>query len=60
MGDFNYRIDATREQVLEAISTPAGMQNLVLCDQLTKEREARRVFEDYMEGPLNFAPSYKV
>jgi inositol polyphosphate 5-phosphatase INPP5B/F len=60
LGDLNYRIDdsLSTEQVLHAAENNR-LQELRVLDQLNVERAAGRVLEDYIEGPLNFPPTYK-
>nr|XP_022328766.1 synaptojanin-1-like isoform X2 [Crassostrea virginica] len=57
-GDFNYRIDLPREEVLSLIE---GQKwgDLQACDQLKVQKEAGNVFKGYSEGPTDFAPTYK-
>ncbi|OQR99267.1 inositol polyphosphate 5-phosphatase [Achlya hypogyna] len=57
-GDLNYRIDGTRRMIDTLLQR--NLHNVLLAnDQLTKERKANRVFENFQEGPLTFRPTYK-
>ncbi|EQC34021.1 hypothetical protein SDRG_08237 [Saprolegnia diclina VS20] len=57
-GDLNYRIDGTRRMIETLLAR--DMHNVLLAnDQLTKERDAQRVFQRFHEGPLHFRPTYK-
>ncbi|KDO33046.1 hypothetical protein SPRG_01861 [Saprolegnia parasitica CBS 223.65] len=57
-GDLNYRIDGTRRMIDTLLAR--DMHNVLLAnDQLTKERDAQRVFQRFHEGPLHFRPTYK-
>ncbi|KAL7669066.1 hypothetical protein ACOME3_009735 [Neoechinorhynchus agilis] len=57
-GDFNYRINLTRPQVLDYINRNR-YNELLSADQLIEERLAERVFKGFEEGPIMFAPTYK-
>ncbi|KAL2912017.1 hypothetical protein HK105_208510 [Polyrhizophydium stewartii] len=59
-GDLNYRIDATRQVVIEKINQsdwPALWEN----DQLLRQKLGNPSFglRDFEEGPLSFAPTFK-
>lgn len=57
-GDFNYRIDMDKEELKQLISE--GQIDVVLQhDQLRKEQEAGNVFNEFLEGEITFAPTYK-
>jgi hypothetical protein len=58
LGDFNYRIDLAKEAV-ECHVAASELAPLLAADQLCRERAAGRVFVDYHEGTLDFAPTYK-
>lgn len=47
MGDLNYRL------------ARHGTGDLLDTDQLSQEREAKRVFPDFDEAPISFPPTYK-
>jgi hypothetical protein len=57
---MNYRIDQRREQVISAIRS-GSLAALLLHDQLNKEMKFNRGFrfKTFMEGPIDFAPTYK-
>ncbi|KAK7574119.1 hypothetical protein V9T40_011310 [Parthenolecanium corni] len=58
LGDFNYRVDLDKDTIKELIRS--NMLNEVLqYDQLTIQRKEGKVFEDYNEGAITFAPTYK-
>lgn len=59
-GDMNYRIDLRRDAVIADIKA-GNFQHLISQDQLLKEMKLNRGFRlrTFMEGPLNFAPTYK-
>jgi hypothetical protein len=58
-GDLNYRIRGNREIVDKLIHK--GMHEvLVQNDQLKWSQRERLVFPDFVEGPLNFKPTYKL
>uniref|UniRef100_A0AAV2JB21 Synaptojanin-1 n=1 Tax=Knipowitschia caucasica TaxID=637954 RepID=A0AAV2JB21_KNICA len=57
-GDFNYRISLPNEEVKELIK----QQNwgaLTAGDQLVEQKSAGLVFKEFIEGELDFAPTYK-
>ncbi|KAH8233222.1 hypothetical protein KR026_005515 [Drosophila bipectinata] len=57
-GDFNYRIDMDKDELKESIR--AGDLTTVLeSDQLRKEQEAGNVFGEFLEGEIEFDPTYK-
>lgn len=60
LGDLNYRIDEslTTEKILQ-LSQKGQLDELRSLDQLNMERAAGRVLENFEEGRLNFAPTYK-
>ena len=58
-GDLNYRVDAiSLNDTLKYISLNL-FDELVKFDQLTNERRNMRVFDSYLEGKLNFRPTFK-
>lgn len=58
MGDFNYRINLSREAADEALQA-LDWDKLWQHDQLRIEYAAGRSFEGYAEGPVYFMPTYK-
>jgi phosphatidylinositol-bisphosphatase len=61
IGDLNYRIDdnfVTMEEVFQRISNK-DYNYLLQYDQLNMERNAGNVFENFNEGQITFAPTYK-
>ena len=59
-GDLNYRIDMTRQQVLERIEAQ-DWQTLWENDQLLKQKQSNISFglSDFQEGPMVFPPTFK-
>ena len=59
-GDMNYRIDMRRDAVIADVNS-GNLARLQVQDQLLKEMKNNRSFRlrSFMEGPLNFAPTYK-
>uniref|UniRef100_A0A5K3ESZ3 phosphoinositide 5-phosphatase n=1 Tax=Mesocestoides corti TaxID=53468 RepID=A0A5K3ESZ3_MESCO len=57
-GDLNYRIDLPNAEVKNLISKSSWC-DLLRSDQLSVHREAKAVFEGFLEGPVRFAPTYK-
>ncbi|KAL6758609.1 Endonuclease/exonuclease/phosphatase [Haematococcus lacustris] len=58
MGDFNYRVQAQYEWVVDCCSRLAFRQLLPL-EQCRQEMERRTIFHALAEGPLTFPPTYK-
>lgn len=57
-GDFNYRIDMDKEEMKELIRN-GDLLPVLENDQLRKQQEANHVFNDFLEGEINFPPTYK-
>jgi Endonuclease/Exonuclease/phosphatase family 2/C2 domain/CAP-Gly domain len=71
LGDLNYRLDYGQQNNAH---TPSSVQfaemkslierkqldGLLACDQLAAQMQARNVFLDFVEGPITFAPTFKV
>lgn len=59
LGDLNYRIDAPSERVIDWIDNK-DWESLRDADQLTRQMRVCPVFRDFYEGPIRFAPTYKL
>ncbi|XP_062392395.1 synaptojanin-1 isoform X2 [Sardina pilchardus] len=57
-GDFNYRISMPNEEVKELIRQQSW-DALIAGDQLVDQKNAGLVFRGFIEGKLDFAPTYK-
>uniref|UniRef100_T1ITZ6 phosphoinositide 5-phosphatase n=1 Tax=Strigamia maritima TaxID=126957 RepID=T1ITZ6_STRMM len=57
-GDFNYRIDMPIDEVKDAVKRN-DWQALLEHDQLKVQQTAGQVFQDFIEGEVNFPPTYK-
>ncbi|XP_056911468.1 synaptojanin-1 isoform X9 [Takifugu flavidus] len=57
-GDFNYRINLPNEEVKEHIRQQ-NWDTLTAGDQLQEQKNAGLVFKSFIEGKLDFAPTYK-
>ncbi|XP_073769663.1 synaptojanin-1 isoform X8 [Danio rerio] len=57
-GDFNYRINIPNEEVKELIRQQ-NWDALIGGDQLVEQKNAGQVFRGFIEGKLDFAPTYK-
>ncbi|XP_047199386.1 synaptojanin-1 isoform X4 [Hippoglossus stenolepis] len=57
-GDFNYRISLPNEEVKELIKQQS-LEALTAGDQLLDQKNAGLVFRGFIEGKLDFAPTYK-
>ncbi|KAL0489635.1 synaptojanin [Acrasis kona] len=63
MGDFNYRISTehsnfTFEQIRQKVEDKRWTV-LRMCDQLTNEMKRGKILQGYIEGAIDFAPTYK-
>lgn len=58
LGDFNYRLTIPRAQVEQYVRNEA-YQQLIQYDQLKTEHDEGRVFREFDEGSIKFAPTYK-
>ncbi|XP_069866485.1 synaptojanin-2 isoform X4 [Dipodomys merriami] len=57
-GDFNYRIDLTYEEVFYFVKRQ-DWKKLLEFDQLQLQKSSGKIFKDFHEGAINFAPTYK-
>ncbi|XP_043279076.1 synaptojanin-1 [Venturia canescens] len=57
-GDFNYRVDMDKDEMKEMIKRNEFDQ-ILQNDQLRTQQEQGNVFKNFLEGPINFAPTYK-
>ncbi|XP_069744866.1 synaptojanin-1 isoform X3 [Narcine bancroftii] len=57
-GDFNYRIDLPNEEVKELIRQQ-NWDSLLSGDQLVNQKNSGQIFREFLEGRINFAPTYK-
>ncbi|XP_066988662.1 synaptojanin-1 isoform X3 [Macrobrachium rosenbergii] len=57
-GDFNYRINLTREEVLDYVQR-REWNVLLQYDQLKISHGEGKCFKGFLEGDLTFAPTYK-
>ncbi|XP_075449989.1 synaptojanin-1 isoform X3 [Ascaphus truei] len=57
-GDFNYRIDLKNEEVKEMIRSQ-NWDSLNLGDQMINQKNDGQIFRGFIEGKVNFAPTYK-
>lgn len=58
LGDLNYRIDLSNDVLRSAISR-SDWPLLRAADQLLIQKEQGQIFEGFLEGQLDFAPTYK-
>ena len=58
LGDFNYRINGSREMVMDRIYK-RELNSLVKLDQLNESRSKNLAFSGFEEGYLTFDPTYK-
>ncbi|KAK7791521.1 hypothetical protein R5R35_008685 [Gryllus longicercus] len=57
-GDFNYRVDMDKDDMKELIKQKDYAQ-ILQHDQLKIQQEQGNVFKNFIEGDINFAPTYK-
>ncbi|NXY36937.1 SYNJ1 protein, partial [Pomatorhinus ruficollis] len=57
-GDFNYRIDLPNEEVKEK-KRQQNWDPLIAGDQLINQKNSGQIFRGFLEGKINFAPTYK-
>ncbi|GCB68204.1 hypothetical protein scyTo_0013796, partial [Scyliorhinus torazame] len=57
-GDSNFRIDLPYEEVLHHIKRQ-DWKTLQAFDQLQQQKADNKIFKDFFEGTINFAPTYK-
>ncbi|XP_015607429.1 synaptojanin-1 [Cephus cinctus] len=57
-GDFNYRVDMDKDDMKEMIRRNEFDQ-ILHYDQLRTQQEQGNVFKNFLEGPINFPPTYK-
>lgn len=57
-GDLNYRIDKTFQEVVDATQSQ-NFDSMFPEDQLNKQMKLGKTFNSFIEGKINFAPTYK-
>ncbi|KAJ8256448.1 hypothetical protein COCON_G00186000 [Conger conger] len=57
-GDFNYRVNLHGDDVKELVKRQ-NWEVLTAKDQLLEQKEAGAVFKGFIEGPIDFPPTYK-
>ena len=57
-GDFNYRIDMDKDELKELIKQ-GDLTSVLEFDQLRVQQGQGNVFSDFLEGEINFPPTYK-
>jgi hypothetical protein len=60
LGDFNYRITASNPGVVKLLIESDMWEVLAQNDQFNIEKKIKRVAVGYNEGPINFAPTFKL
>jgi hypothetical protein len=58
LGDFNYRIESTYDEVKKLAQT-GRYRELLELDQLSKEKRGMRVFSGFFEEEIRFPPTYR-
>ncbi|KAG1708515.1 Synaptojanin-1 [Nymphon striatum] len=57
-GDFNYRVDLPNEEVKKLLKNN-DIAAVLQADQLIAQQQAGEVFRNFIEGDVNFHPTYK-
>lgn len=63
VGDFNYRISPQGHYSIEDVKEKIEQERwniLRVCDQLSHELKRGKILKGFVEGEVNFAPTYKV
>lgn len=58
-GDFNYRLDKISNDEVRRAAGAGEYKLLLEHDQLKLSQDAGQTFKSYIEGDINFAPTYK-
>ena len=59
LGDLNYRLSDLDTQEVKDLLAEGNLAALLECDQFRQQRQQRKVFTGYNEGPITFRPTYK-
>jgi len=57
-GDFNYRVDMDKDVLKETLKS-GDLDRVLAYDQLRVQQSQGNVFKNFIEGDINFPPTYK-
>ena len=59
-GDLNYRLELSREQVVDSLSLDCKKELMTMHDQLKAAMRKGHAFQGFTEPPITWGPTYKV
>jgi len=59
LGDLNYRVTELDPVKVKDLLKKSQFKPVLVKDQLNIQKEKRKVFDGYLEGEINFQPTYK-
>ncbi|TGZ55264.1 hypothetical protein CRM22_010443 [Opisthorchis felineus] len=59
MGDLNFRLDGLDKPTVEKLIDQKRFSKLISHDQLSRSRRKKLIFIDFLEGDIDFPPTFK-
>ncbi|KER33775.1 hypothetical protein T265_12544, partial [Opisthorchis viverrini] len=59
MGDLNFRLDGLDKPTVEKLVDQKRFSELISHDQLSRSRRKKLIFIDFLEGDIDFPPTFK-